>query len=272
MEKYVVLDKTVGQTPLECAEAWREAQPPAYAHVPLTYAGRLDPMASGKLLVLIDEECKQKERYLALDKEYHFSLLFGISSDTGDVLGLPTISSRRDLELDMQTLSTLCEQFTGEIELPYPHYSSKTVAGKPLHTWTLEGRLNEIVIPTKQSVIYKLKPTTLKTFSMRNVYDYVSAKIETIAPVSDIRKSLGNDFRRPLIRPAWLELATKNHDRLFYVADFTCIASSGTYMRTLAQEIAKASDTTGLAYSIHRSTIGRYQPLPLVNGFWKRGF
>ncbi len=87
MKRYVVLEKFVGQTPLECAEAWR-AEHPQYADVPLAYAGRLDPMASGKLLILIGEECKQQARYHGLDKRYEFQVLCGFSSDSGDVLGL----------------------------------------------------------------------------------------------------------------------------------------------------------------------------------------
>ena len=83
---YVILDKSVGQTPLACLEEWRRAAGVAVS-VPLTYAGRLDPMASGKLLILIGEECKQKDSYLNLDKVYNFSALLGIESDTHDVLG-----------------------------------------------------------------------------------------------------------------------------------------------------------------------------------------
>jgi hypothetical protein len=87
LARYIVLNKAVGETPLSCVEAWREKHP-AYAGVSLAYAGRLDPMASGKLLILIGEECKQQERYHDLDKEYTFRVLFGVSSDSGDVLGL----------------------------------------------------------------------------------------------------------------------------------------------------------------------------------------
>ena len=45
-------------------------------------------MASGKLLILIGDECKNQKKYFGLDKEYEFEVLFGVESDTGDVLGL----------------------------------------------------------------------------------------------------------------------------------------------------------------------------------------
>ena len=53
----------------------------------MTYAGRLDPMASGLLIVLAGEETKNKEKYLNLDKEYLFEVLFGFKTVTYDFLG-----------------------------------------------------------------------------------------------------------------------------------------------------------------------------------------
>ncbi|MBU2330236.1 hypothetical protein KKG57_02105, partial [Patescibacteria group bacterium] len=86
MKKYVVLEKPVGQTPLEALRLFQERSP-IYKDVPLSYAGRLDPMASGKLLVLIGEECKKQKKYHGLDKEYVIEVLLDIGTDTGDVLG-----------------------------------------------------------------------------------------------------------------------------------------------------------------------------------------
>src|SRR5690606_7801895 len=113
----------------------------------------------------------------------------------------------------------------GPIELPYPHFSSKTVQGKPLHVWTLEGRLNEIIIPTKQSTIYKLKLTMLETMSKDEIYKNALEKIETVTQVTDESKALGRDFRRVDVRAAWK--AWHEHpdtpDSL-QIAHFHCIA------------------------------------------------
>ena len=271
MQKYVVLEKAVGQTPLESAEIWRAAHT-EFTGVPLAYAGRLDPMASGKLLILIGDECKVQEKYHNLDKEYEFSVLFGVSSDTADVLGRLSVSDTT-LEISAETLNIITKKLVGNVTLPYPHFSSKTVKGKPLHVWTLEGRLSEIEIPTKQSTIYKLKLTKLKTKTRAEIYNEVSVKIESVTPVTDPSKALGNDFRRVDVRKDWkLFLETGNPADTFTIATFTCIASSGTYMRTLAEVIAKQAVTTALAYHIHRSTIGNYRPLPLGLGFWLKQF
>ena len=270
MQKYVVLNKQVGETPLVCAEEWRAAHP-EFEGLPLAYAGRLDPMASGKLLILIGDECKRQSEYHGLDKTYEFEVLFGVQSDSGDVLGLVT-ECDVPRETDKATLQNVATNFVGDVTFPYPKFSSKTIEGKPLHTWTLEGRLDEVDIPTYTSTVYRLQLLQTYTLSRAELYEQASAKIETIPPVTDERKAIGNDFRRPEVRSTWKTFKSGTNEQNFTIARFSCTCSSGTYMRTLAEEIAKKIGTCGLAYSIHRTQIGKYKPLPLGFGVWLQKF
>lgn len=255
-EKYITLNKKVGETPLEVLEAWRVTRPDLAA-TPLAYAGRLDPMASGQLLVLIGEECKKQTEYHNLDKEYQVGILFGVETDSGDVLGI--VREHNQPKIVDIYLNKVLSEMVGEIEFPYPIFSAKTVQGKPLHTWTMEGRLDEITIPTKKSEIYLLRLDGIKTFNRKEISDFALRKIELIPPVTDERKALGNDFRRPDIREAWQAFAAQGaHANVFYIANITCVCSSGTYMRTLAEVIAKQLNTKGIAYSINRTKMGTY--------------
>ncbi len=258
MPKYIVLEKAVGETPLSCAEAFRATRPDLVG-IPLSYAGRLDPMASGKLLVLIGEECKHQADYHGLDKEYEFSVLFGVSSDTHDILGRLNTSSSPVNTVDPVVLEQIAESLVGELTFTYPLFSAKTVQGKPLHMWTLEGRLNEITIPTRTSTIYQLELTDIETKPRQEVIATALQKINTIPEITDPRKALGNDFRRKDVRADWQDMATDATLPVEYsIAHFRCIASSGAYMRTLATIIAEKMGTTGLAYHIHRTKIGHY--------------
>lgn len=275
-----MLNKAVGETPLSCAEAYR-AEHPELAGVSMAYAGRLDPMASGQLMVLLGEECKNQTAYHALDKEYEFSVLLGVGSDSHDVLGRLTADhvthsgSQRhaaggfgwgDAGADESSelrgqLQTICTDLTGNIELPYPHFSAKTVQGKPLHMWTLEGRLNEIEIPTKTSTVYALQLDSIETKTKTEVCAEARAKIDTIPEVTEASKALGNDFRRVDVRKDWE--AILNNEALpeqYQIAHFTCLASSGTYMRTLAHLIGQRLNpsTPSLAWRIHRTKIGTF--------------
>lgn len=253
---FVVLDKAVGQTPLEVAEAWRLTKP-ELTGVPLAYAGRLDPMASGQLLVLIGEECKKQDEYHNLDKEYQVSMLFGAASDSGDVLGLITESG--PFVVTEEVLKAELTKLVGEITMPYPIFSAKTVAGKPLHTWTMENRLHKITIPTRTSDIYAITLDHVRTLTRTEVSEQALQKIALLPPVTDPRKSLGNDFRRPEVYKTWETFKnTGKPADVFYIADTTILCSSGTYMRSLTEVVAEALGTTGLAFAIHRSKMGHF--------------
>lgn len=267
MRKTAVVWKKVGETPLESIEAYRK-EAGIEPGMPLAYAGRLDPLAEGKLLVLIGGECKKLKKYTGLDKEYSFEVLLGFSSDTGDVLGLAEESDVVDTPTP-DTFRTVARSFVGTQSFPYPKFSSKTVQGKPLHTWTLEGRIHEIEIPVKQSTIYRLRFEGSRTLSKEELKRHIFEKINSIPPVTDESKALGRDFRRVEIRAKWNELFEQTTQNDFLIARFTCIASSGTYMRTLAGEIGKALESGGLAFSIKRTSIGTYVPF---FGMWLKRF
>jgi len=263
LPKYITVQKRVGETPLQATERAR-LHHGIPLDIPLAYAGRLDPMASGELLIVVGDECKVQEKYHTLDKEYFCEVLLGVGSDTHDVLGItesdiPHHPSPTDI-------MRILEGFRGTITLPYPHFSSKTVKGKPLHMWTLEKRLHEIEIPTKTSRIYTLNLIGMRTQSGREIVDDVREKISLLPQVTDPRKALGEDFRRVEVLSSWdTFLSHHEHDR-YTILSLRCIASSGTYMRTLGAQIGEKLGTKALAYSIHRSRIGTFLPLPFLGG------
>ena len=65
MRRYAVIEKNIGETPLMAVESFRKLNPELLQY-PMTYAGRLDPMASGKLVVLIGDECKRQAIFFSL--------------------------------------------------------------------------------------------------------------------------------------------------------------------------------------------------------------
>jgi len=258
MKKYVVLSKQLGETPLACLERWRAKQPAGYRDTPLTYAGRLDPLASGKLLVLIGEECRAKARYLTLDKGYVFDILFGLTSDSGDVLGC--VSPHHNTQVTASVLKKTLAATVGTLTLPYPAFSSKTVNGKPLHTWAAQRRLSEITIPNNTTAIYHLYLQKLDTLNKDQVYQTALKNIAGVAPVTDERKAVGNDFRRPVVLESWrCWYKTQPKNATYTRARVYCACSSGTYMRSLAEYIGTRCGSAALAFSITRTHLGRYR-------------
>lgn len=269
-KKYAIIEKNVGETPLLAIEAFR-ARENIRRDIPLAYAGRLDPLASGALLVLIGDECKNQSAYHALDKEYEFEVLLSYESDTGDVLGIAEHKTNDRIPTEQEIKKVLIS-LVGTHEFPYPRYSSKTVNGKPLFLWTLEGRLNEIEVPVATTTVYALALLDIKTYSKNELQTLIEQKIASIPEVTDENKKLGADFRRKDIRARWNEIFEQMpHREYATVLRIRCISGSGAYMRTLAEIIGKKLGTTGLALSIHRTTIGKYRPLPFFPrfGFWR---
>ncbi len=266
--RHFTIEKKVGETPLEALERGRTLhQIPA--KTPLAYAGRLDPMASGTLLILVGDECKSQKKYHVFDKEYKVELLLSVRSDSGDVLGI--VEGAEHKIVTKKDIERVFKKVVGSITLPYPHFSAKTVKGKPLHMWTLEQKLSEIEVPLKHSYIHQITLTGIETYTKSELLKKVRTKIESIPQVTDPRKALGADFRRDSVRAAWNTIEESGLE-VFEVIQFTCIASSGTYMRSLAEHIASELGTSGLALSIHRTIIGRYVPVTHSWGFWLKRF
>lgn len=246
--------KHVGETPLEAMRR--------HTNKKATFAGRLDPMAEGKLLILTEQEVHEKERYLHLDKTYVVEVLFDITTDTGDVLGIPTLSNQQT-KLPNNIIKKALAQEIGTQTLEYPQFSSKPVNGKPLFMYALEGALDTISIPTHKETIYKaelIKTTSIHSHVLHNHIQNILRK----APRSDDpRKGLGKDFRQEEIKKAWTDI-TKHH-QTYQIATIQITCASGTYMRSLAKRLGKTFNTHAFALSIRRTAIGTYMPfLPFL--------
>lgn len=234
--------KNEGETPLECLERFR-FEHPEYKDAVLSYAGRLDPMAEGLLLILVNEENKNREKYLGLDKVYDIEVLFGIKTDTGDILG--KVVKDDNFGMPKVLNEEVLESFIGLFTQKYPHYSSKTVQGKPLFQWAREGRLDEIEIPERTSTIYSIDSLGEREIAADDLLDEVLFRIGKVK----------GDFRQEEIMDSWKKTLSES-DVSFPVLSLRVSCSSGAYMRTLAEGMASKLGVPGLAWRIKRVKIG----------------
>lgn len=122
------LYKPIGISPLDLINDFRKKNP-KIKDEKMTYAGRLDPIAEGVLIVLNGKDVYEKERYLYLDKEYEAEILFGFETDTYDLLGIP-LRGRAQKEPEREGIEKILRGFKGEISLPFPKFSSYKIKGK----------------------------------------------------------------------------------------------------------------------------------------------
>ncbi len=263
--EWIVLHKKRGETPLEVVKQWKMLHP-AYADVPMSYAGRLDPMAEGKLLVLIGDECKRQAAYTGLDKEYEIEVLLGVQTDTGDVLGLPMY---RESAMQLHALPLALRRELGAHSRRYPVYSSKTVAGKPLFMYALEGTLDTITIPEHIERMYSIKQLGSYELTRDALRSHIAELLSSVSRTDEASKELGADFRQDAIRQRWDELLSLIPDRSFRVIRLRVTCASGAYMRTLAERIGASLNTSALALSINRTKIGRLLSLGALHVWLK---
>ena len=248
LKNLYLINKKVGETPLEALEVFRNKNKIA-KDIPMTYAGRLDPMASGLLLVLVGEERKNKEKYLNLDKEYEFEVLFGFSTDTYDILGkVIEIDSREISKEDLEkAIKKNLKNFKGKIVQKYPIYSSKTVNGKPLFTYARNEK--DVEIPEREVNIKNLKFLNLKKVSSKRILKDIESRIGKVQ----------GDFRQKDILKTWEKvLNIKDRPKYFFIASFSIKCSSGTYVRSVSNALGERIGISALAYNINRIKIGRY--------------
>ncbi|MEO6536363.1 MAG: hypothetical protein ABIT47_01610 [Candidatus Paceibacterota bacterium] len=267
--KYVVLKKARGNTPLETIQAWKHHHP-KYAEVPASYAGRLDPMAEGKLLVLLGNECKQQQKYIGLDKEYEVEVVLDLGTDTGDALGIPEYYSVESVPA-VSGVQPVIRALLGPQTVPYPAFSSKTVHGKPLFMYALEGTLDTIDMPTHTETMYRIQLVKLERFTRAQLQERIDTGLVDVPRSDELSKELGADFRQDIIRAGWRALFTAMPEREFTVLTLRVACASGSYMRTLAGRIGAGLGTTGFALSIKRTKIGtikKFGPL----WFWSKKY
>lgn len=218
------------------------------ADVKLTYAGRLDPAAEGVVLMLAGEARFKKEEYLRADKTYLLTILFGIKTDTADLLGIP---EQKKEHVDLRKLGVVLERSVGSHILPYPVYSSRPVQGKPLFAYGRAGE--QVVIPTKKVTVHTIELIGTETVAADTVLRKIEALTSTV---------LG-DFRQAEIISAWQEFLDEGES--YKTVTLRVQASSGTYMRSLAEAVAEKLGTVGCAYAIVRERVGKFKMDTLFN-------
>ncbi len=247
IKKVLILNKKEGETPLETLEAFR-VKHKAYKDVKMTYAGRLDPMASGVLVVLAGDEVHNKEKYLGLPKEYNFEILFGFATDTYDILGKVTNSGiLKNIgikELEKLVKSNL-KYFKGRFIQKYPVYSSRTVNGKPLFAYAREGV--KLEAPEREVNVKSLSLHKMRIISAESLLKNLNKRIPKVQ----------GDFRQKEILKIWSKNLQKSKNK-FLIGNFSIKCGSGTYVRGIANDLGVKMGVPALAFSIKRTRVGKW--------------
>ncbi len=232
------LYKKRGETPLECVQRFVTANSDLKGKK-MSYLGRLDPMAEGVLLVASEEDIKRKEEFLNLDKEYDFVALFGFATDTYDVLGR-IVRTEKLQNLDEINLVKIAKIYEGEREQKYPRFSSPNIKK------VRKGTFSEEDSPKKKVTIHKIDFLGLDSLSNKEMLGRL---------LMDISKVKG-DFRQHEILVLWSKILEGYKDQKLFLGKFKARVSSGTYVRSIVNDMGNTLGVGATALSITRNKVG----------------
>lgn len=236
----------------------------------VTYSGRLDPLAHGEVLILTGDDVHKKDDFNKHDKVYKFTIMFGVSTDTGDILGIPDnytffqkLFHTSIANITESKIRKIAGKFIKTYFQKYPAYSAYNVNGVPLWELARAGKLPE-KMPENKVTIYNLE-----VFKV-----YTKTSDEVLNECHDRINAIDGDFRQGWIKEGWGQFLSKyrgessikdmdkvtgnkieNTGKVFVFADMRATVSSGTYIRTLCEDIGKKLNIPALAYSIEREEI-----------------
>lgn len=240
------LYKQLGETPRERLERLR-LQKPHYTHEVLSYAGRLDPMAEGVLLCLVAGANKRRETYLGMNKEYELDVLFGFSTDTYDILG-KVMETGDSSFIARDLIKKALPQFRGEVDQEYPPFSSQPVEGKSLFEWARTTAISSLVLPRRTVHVYEIALEEVYKVKEPLLFSYIETSVAKV----------NGDFRQDEIMRVWKRHLQEKGSREFPAASIRIACSSGTYARSIANNLGKSLGVPALSLHILRTKVGEY--------------
>lgn len=212
-----------------------------------SHTGTLDPMAEGVIIILTGDERHMKYDYAEWKKEYEFEIVFGISTDTYDGLGM--VTSFHDTHVTKYSIKEVLKGFEGDYIQDVPPYSSVKVEGKPLHWFARNKKLSGIDIPRKAGKIHEIELLDFYSKDFGHIVSDISKRIDMVT----------GDLRQDKIKTRWLQLRESLEEtKSLQVAKVRVVMSKGMYVRSLSQDISEKLQSNGFVYSLVRTKNGEY--------------
>lgn len=219
-----------------------------YKYRKIAVCGKLDPMARGRMYYLADADTKLMSKYLDLNKTYEFYIVYGIKTDTDDILGLikdinfnNNNSVKGQVQEYMNNLLTLKEQC-------FHPYSAKTVSTedglkKKLHSINKDIYNNGL--PSKAIEVYSCE--FLEELHI-NYYHYLNEVLNRIQTISETQTIT---FRVKDILDSWIK-TSEYVDKQIIMCKYRINVSTGFYVRMITYEIYRMYNIPCHIYDIHR--------------------
>ncbi len=238
---WIILDKPLGLGSTNAVSAVKRAlRVGGYPKAKVGHGGTLDPLATGVLPIAIGEATKLAGRMLDASKIYDFTIQFGTQTDTLDLEGMVIATS--EARPSQAQIAAVLAQFTGPISQIPPVYSALKVDGQRAYDLARAGE--QVELKARDVVIYDLALNEPLPFRGGD------GGGETVTP---------DRAGRPHPNPS-----PEGEGRIDQIT-LTAHVSKGTYIRSLARDIAVALGTVGHVTMLRRVKAGPFSLDPAIS-------
>lgn len=180
------------------------------------YAGTLDPLATGLMILATGTFTKKLTLLTDLDKKYDATITLGAVTEGYDLETQPTWVADT-AHLSIHDIEETLDLFRGTITQVPPIHSAVKVGGKRAYSMARKGQ--EVEIPSRQVEIYSLELTEVslpeifikvhcsKGTYIRTLANDIGKKLQVGAYLSSLRRTAIGEFRVEDAKTpqAWLE-------------------------------------------------------------------
>lgn len=225
---WLILDKPRGLGSTQGVSAVKRVlRQNGYAKTKVGHGGTLDPLAEGVLPIALGEATKLAGRMLDASKIYAFTIAFGAETSTLDTEGAVVATS--DVRPTLAEVEAVLPRFTGPIEQVPPQFSALKVGGQRAYDLARAGEAVEL----------KARAVAIHSLAIRH-----PGEGRDPVPQEQAADPLGPGLRRG--------------DGVCEDITFIAHVSKGTYIRSLARDIAHALGTCGHVTYLRRTKAGPF--------------
>ena len=231
MNGWVILDKPLGLGSTQAVAAVkRVCREAGLGKVKVGHGGTLDPLATGVLPIALGEATKLTGRMLDASKTYVFTISFGTETDGLDAEG--AVVATCDVRPTLTQVEAVLPRFTGAIEQIPPAFSAIKVDGQRAYARARAGEVVEMVARTV--TVHALSPLPFRGGDGGGDCPSSTALSDSPHP-------------NPSPKGEGLSSIT-----------LTAHVSKGTYISSLARDIAHALGTVGHVSMLRRTRAGPF--------------
>ncbi len=242
MNGWIILDKPLGLGSTQAVGAVkRVCREAGLGKVKVGHGGTLDPLATGVLPIALGEATKLCGRMLDASKVYEFTVQFGTETAGLDAEG--DVVAVSDVRPTLAEVEAVLPRFTGPIEQVPPAFSAIRIDGERAYDRARKGEAVEL----------KARGVTVHALQILPTCGEVAARS---ADGGGSQPQAAAEAASPLHHPADGPPPRAGED----LSEISLIAhvSKGTYIRSLARDIAHAVGSVGHVTMLRRTKAGPF--------------